>query len=92
MVKGFIPVEAIVNGNNTVWYMDVNALSLNELITLKNELKGSKVESIVPLDAIIHETINWNRQDLKAQRRESQKNKGLYKNSKALVKKKRMGR
>ena len=41
---------------------------------------------------IIHETINWNRQDLKAQRRESQKNKGLYKNSKALVKKKRMGR
>ncbi len=92
MVKGFIPVEAKVNGKLTTWYMDVNALSLNELITLKNELKGSKVESIVPLDAIIHDTINWNRQDLKAQRRENQKNKGLYKNSKALVKKKRMGR
>ena len=92
MVKGFIPVEAKVNGNYVVWYMDVNALSLNELITLKNELKGSKVESVVPLDAIIHETINWNRQDLKAERRESRRISGPSKNAKTLIRKKRTGR
>ena len=92
MVNGFIPVEAKVNGNNTIWYMDVNSLSLNELITLKNELKGSKVESIAPLDAIIYDKINWSHHDLKVERRESQKNKGLYKKHKALIRKKRMGR
>ena len=92
MMKDFIPVEAKVNGKFTIWYMDVSTLSLNELVKLKNELKGSKVESVVSLDAIIHDNINWNRQDLKAERREKQKMSSPYKNSKALIKTKRKGR
>lgn len=92
MMKDFIPVEAKVNGKLTIWHMDVSSLSLNELVKLKNELKGSKVESVVPLDAIIHDSINCNRQDLKAERREKQKMRSPYKNSKAFIKTRRKGR
>jgi len=92
MMKDFIPVEARANGKDTIWYMNVSSLGLNELTKLKNELKRSKVESVVQLDAIIHDLINCNRQDLKAERRENRRSNGPYRNKKALIKRKRRGR
>ena len=92
MMKDFIPVEARANGKDTIWYMDISRLSLNELVNLKNELKGSKIESIVQLDAIIHETINLNRQDLKGEKRENQRSNRPYRSQKAYVKHRYKGR
>ena len=89
MLKDFIPVEAYVDGKLTVWYMDVSGLNLADLIALKKELKGRKIESISSIDAIIHNNINWNIGYLKAERRE---NKKVYRNQKALIKQRRQGR
>ena len=85
-MKDFIPVEAKINNKYYVWYLDVSSLSLNELVNLKNELIGSRADSIVILDAIIHDMINIDRQDLKSERREKQRANGSYKNPKALIK------
>ena len=91
MIKDFIPVEAKINDQYFIWYMDISTLSLNDLVNLKNELKGSKVDSIASLDAVIHQNISWNRQDAKAEKREVRK-AGQYKNRKALIRKIRQGR
>ena len=92
MMKDFIPVEAKINNKYYVWYMDVSLLSLNELVNLKNELIGTRADSIVTLDAIIHSTVNIDCQDLKSERRENRRSNGPYKNKKALVRRKRNGR
>ncbi len=92
MQKGFIPVEAIVNNKHKTWHMDVSNLTIKELVDLKNELKGSKVDSIASLDAIIHDMINYDVDKTKIVRREMQKEKAKYKNSKALIRMKKRGR
>ena len=92
MMKDFIPVEARINNKYYTWYMDVSLLSLNDLVNLRNELKRSKTESVVQLDAIIHDTININRQDIKAERRENQRSNRPYRSKKAYVKNRHKGR
>ncbi len=91
MIKDFIPVEAKINGKYYIWYLDVSSLSLNELINLRNELIGSRADSIITLDAIIHDTINIDCQDLKGDRREKQRN-SMYRNQRASVKNRHNGR
>lgn len=92
-MDGFIPVEAYVDGKSVIWYMDISTLSINELINLKEELKGSKTDSISAINSIIHQTIGYNIDDLKMTKRQQKKENRVYKNRNAFVKsKKRKGR
>lgn len=53
MKNSYIPVMAInENNKKEKWYLDVNNLSLSELITLRKKLDGISVEC---LDAIIYD-------------------------------------
>ena len=92
-MDNFIPVEANINGKTVIWYMDISTLSLSDLIKLKEELNGTKINSFKFIDAIIHETIGYNKQDAKSIKRESKKTNRIYKKSKSLIKaKRRQGR
>lgn len=84
-MNNFIPVEAYVNGKMKIWHIDVSGLGINELIILKKELEGNKTDSINYLNAIIHQTIGYNNDDLKMSRRELKKENRTYRNQKALV-------
>ena len=86
MMNNFIPVEATVNGKTTVWHMDISKLSLSDLIKLKKELNGNKIDSYNSLDAIIHETIGYDKNDVKSAKRENKKLNRTYKKSKVLIK------
>jgi len=79
MLNNFIPVEAKVKSKKCMWYLDVSNLGLNDLISLKSELKGY-AKSVVSLDAIIHETIDINCQDLRTERRNYKRLNGTYRN------------
>ncbi len=92
MKKGFIPVEAIVGKKYRTWYMDVSNLTIKELVELKKELRESKIDSVASLDAIIHDIINYDVDKSKMIRREMQKEKAKYRNSKALIRMKKRGR
>ena len=88
----YIPIEVISEGKQKVWYLDTSMLSLEDLTELRKKLNGDKTESVLAIDAIIHQRIGYDMNDLKSAKRELQKSKGLYKNSKAYVSKKRRGR
>ena len=85
-MKNFIPVEANVKGNNDVWFIDVSKLSLNELIKLKKELEGNKTDSVRSIDAIIHQNIGYDIDELKMSRRETKKENRTFKKQKAVFK------
>ena len=52
MKNTYIPVEVMQEGKRSRWQIDVTNLGLEELISLKNELKGVSVSC---LDAIIYD-------------------------------------
>ena len=51
MKNNYIPVEVEREDKCERWYLDVNNLGLEELITLKNQLNGASVQC---LDAMIY--------------------------------------
>ncbi len=91
-MEDFIPVEALVHNCMQSWYIDVSALSLNELIELRKELIGNKIDSVNTIDGIISKRIGYNLGDLKMSKRDAKKDSNGYKNRKALMKRRRKGR
>ena len=78
MKDRFIPVDMIKNDKYEVGYLDVSKLNLTELINLKEELIGSKVNSICSIDAIINREIGYSYDDnnvIKSIKRKKKKTK-----------------
>ena len=84
-----IPVKT---EDNNIWYLDISNLTLSELIKLKKELLGKSIVSIRPLDAVIHQNANTTYEESNFYKRENEKRKLGYRNSKVLIKMKRRGR
>ena len=70
MVSRFIPVEG---NENEIWYMDTSNLTLTDLIQLKKELNGNKVNSISAIDAVIHNELGYEYSDIKSIKRENKR-------------------
>lgn len=70
MVSRFIPVEG---NENEIWYMDTSNLTLTDLIQLKKELNGNKVNSISAIDAVIHDELGYEYSDIKSIKRENKR-------------------
>ena len=70
MVSRFIPVEG---NENEIWYMDISNLTLTDLIQLKKELNGNKVNSISAIDAVIHDELGYEYSDIKSIKRENKR-------------------
>ena len=70
MVSRFIPVEG---NENEIWYMDISNLTLTDLIQLKKELNGNKVNSISAIDAVIHNELGYEYSDIKSIKRENKR-------------------
>ena len=70
MVSRFIPVEG---NENEIWYMDTSNLTLTDLIQLKKELNGNKVNSVSAIDAIIHDELGYEYSDIKSIKRENKR-------------------
>ena len=85
-MNNFIPVEAREEDHMATWYIDISKLSLNELIIIKNELVGNKVDSIRYIDAIIHQNIGCDIDKLKMSRRETSKESRAFKKQKTVIK------
>ena len=86
--KIFIPVEMIKNEVSTVGYLDVTNLSLTDLINLKEELSGSKVNSICAIDAVICENAGYDYHEESLNKRTKKKIKYPVKKSRAYINKK----
>ena len=70
MVSRFIPVDG---NENEIWYMDISNLTLTDLIQLKKELYGYKVNSVAAIDAIIHDESGYDYSDIKSIKRENKR-------------------
>ena len=84
-----IPVKT---KDDNVWFIDISNLTLSELFKLKNELVGKSNISIRALDAIIHQNANTTYEETNFNKRDIEKSKLGYRNSKVLIKMKRRGR
>ena len=89
LLNNMIPVKT---KDDNVWFIDISNLTLSELFKLKNELVGKSNISIRPLDAIIHQNANTTYEETNFNKRDIEKSKLGYRNSKVLIKMKRRGR
>ena len=83
LIKNMVPIS--VKSPSDIWYMDVNGLSLSELIKLKSELIGYSTQSIRVLDAIIHNMAGTTYDETFFDRRDIRREKGGYRNEKAFI-------
>ena len=89
LINNMIPVKT---KDDNVWFIDISNLTLSELFKLKNELVGKSNISIRALDAIIHQNANTTYEETNFNKRDIEKSKLGYRNSKVLIKMKRRGR
>ncbi len=89
LLNNMIPVKT---KDDNVWFIDISNLTLSELFKLKNELVGKSNISIRALDAIIHQNANTTYEETNFNKRDIEKSKLGYRNSKVLIKMKRRGR
>ena len=89
LLNNMIPVKT---KDDNVWFIDISNLTLSELFKLKNELVGKSNISIRALDAIIHQNANTTYEETNFNKRDIEKRKLGYRNSKVLIKMKRRGR
>ena len=89
LINNMIPIKT---KDDNVWFIDISNLTLSELIKLKNELVGKSNISIRALDAIIHQNANTTYEETNFKKRDIEKSKLGYRNSKVLIKMKRRGR
>lgn len=89
LINNMIPVKTKYDN---IWFIDISNLTLSELIKLKNELVGKSNISIRALDAIIHQNANTTYEETNFNKRDIEKSKLGYRNSKVLIKMKRRGR
>lgn len=89
LINNMIPVKT---KDDNVWFIDISNLTLSELFKLKNELVGKSNISIRALDAIIHQNANTTYEETNFKKRDIEKSKLGYRNSKVLIKMKRRGR
>ena len=89
MEREFIPVLAVKDGIQTIYYLDVSDYGIEKLIDLRNELSGTMEDSIRKLDKIIYSRVTINRSLYDTN--DSRYRKELKKENKKIMQKKKFG-